>query len=171
MEDIEFTEQELEYINANICDNTKNVYINKHNVFCLSTYEICCKNLPKGEYYINDTVNFPMQEISRMIFGYYKGKLKDKNLGSGHLSFTILDNCSFSLKPEYWHSKKSIQNIIRSLRTQAVINTRNLNKDSLIQQDINAHTDLDKPYENDLNLPQKNILSHSPEHEDILLTK
>ena len=59
----------------------------------------------------------------------------------------IVDNCEIMLKTKLC-KRPTVEEIVRSLRTQAVMNARNLSnqQESLIKKDIKNHTDLGEDY-------------------------
>lgn len=148
MENIQFNEDELKYINADIYDKSQNVHIEKYSRLIINTYNISCNNLPIGTYTLDINLNLPMTEYASMFCGYLRGKLIDNSTPTSNFSFNILDNCRFLLKTQYPCRKSTIQNAVLSLRTQAVVNARNLSKQeqSLIARDIKSHTNLGEDY-------------------------
>ncbi len=150
MEDIQFNEQELEYINADIYDKTQPIYAyatSREGKILPTRYNVRCTNIPKGKYIVNSTVNFHKSTLVNIAWGNYYRQLTDRYTPPEQFGFDVWDNCEFLLKSKFC-KQNTIQEIIHSLRTQAVMNARNLSnqQESLIKKDIKTHTDLGEDY-------------------------
>ena len=144
----EFTEQELEYINADVFDKSQQIYaycVNTESKILPNIYTIKCLDLPKGKYDAGLKVNFHFNTRYYIAYGHFHDKLHERYSESGRLKFDIIDNCDVLLKTKLC-KRPTVEEKVYALRTQIVLNTRKLNKESLIQQDIKTHTDLGEAY-------------------------
>ena len=149
MEKTQFTEQELEYINADPFDKSQPIYAyatSREGKILPTRYNIKCINLPKGSYDAGLKVSYHFNTIYAIAYGDLYDKL-ERYSELGHLSFNIVNNCEIMLKTKLC-KRQTVEEIVRSLRTQAVMNARNLSnqQESLIKKDIKNHTDLGEDY-------------------------
>lgn len=147
----QFTEDELSYINSDIYDHSQNIHIKKYSRLFISNYTINCKNLAIGDYSLDPNIYFSMKEHASMVCGSLHGKLSNISTSLGTFSFSVLDNCSFSLRTQYSCRKSTIQDVVRSLRMQSITNAKNtIKQESLIVKDIKSHgTDLGEEFNRD----------------------
>ncbi|MBQ7797536.1 MAG: hypothetical protein IJ458_04275 [Clostridia bacterium] len=133
MDNMKFTEQELEYINKDVDDQSQNV----HRVFnTLNDNFYLWAELPKGTYHINN------EYLSESMACVIDLKSFDVN------AYTTENGVEFTLdKPtRILLYLQNIKNNVISLRKQSVLNTRKLQQESLIKKDIKTRTDYGEEY-------------------------
>lgn len=133
MDNMKFTEQELEYINKDVDDKSQNVY----RVFnTLNDNFYLWAELPKGTYHIDN------EYLSESMDCVIDLKSFDVN------AYTTENGVEFTLdKPtRILLYLQNIKNNVISLRKQSVLNTRKLQQESLIQKDIKTRTDYGEEY-------------------------
>ncbi|MBQ8522941.1 MAG: hypothetical protein IJ458_04750 [Clostridia bacterium] len=148
MQNYEF---DIDYIHDGVFSSKNNIRAycpNRESKILPNKYNICCTNLPQGTYSIkNSKINFHFNTRYSMVYGDLFDSVRETYENYGDFSFKVLGDCEFMLQLKRC-KRKDIEQIVISLREQAVKNQNNLQQkqESLIQKDIKSHTDLGEEY-------------------------
>jgi len=130
MENIEFTSSELEYIDKDVFDYEQDIYVYAkypNMPKCLpNTYSIACKNLPIGTYSLKGK-NIDLHFNTQFMLAYgKKGILDTRYTENNVLNFIIKKPCDRILLQAKKCKSKNIENLVKELRKQALINKNKL---------------------------------------------
>jgi hypothetical protein len=135
MGNIQFTNNELDYINKNVFDSTNDIYAySKYPNIPKSlpnTYTIVCTNLPIGSYSLNGK-NIDLHFNTKYMLAYGGQNFMDtRYTESDVFNFIVKNPCDRILLQVKNCKHNDIDSIVKELRRQAF-----LNQNKLEQQDI-----------------------------------
>ncbi len=134
MENIQFTDNELEYINKNVCDSTNDIYAYAKypNMPKLlpNRYTIVCQNLPLSSYSLkgkNIDLHF---NTKYMLFYGDKNFIDIRYTESDVFNFIVRKPCDRILLQVKKCKYNDIEIIVKELRKQAILNQKQLEQDN-----------------------------------------
>lgn len=130
MENTQFTDNELDYINDNVFDSTNGIYAySKYpNMpkFLPNCYTIVCIDLPLGSYSLKGkNIDFHFNTKYMLVYGN-KNFIDERYTESDAFNFIVRKPCDRILFQVKKCKYSDIENLIKELRKQSILNQRKL---------------------------------------------